>query len=550
MKNYLLPLLLLCSVSYAQVVGVQPTPGVPYTQSSNLLNPTVSSWAGTVAGQNAGFVGGTTPAFNAGTNTIIFGYVMAPATQTIAINQALAAVGAGIKIGGFSYSWNIQNDPMAGQYGTVSSSITLRDSAGSILQNYRSNYPQMPGAGFVTYSGTQWFPQDYSLPNVSTLDVSFTGKDQTYWAGYYGPQVRNPSLSLQYTPDLCASNPLSSPNCPGYAAAYQTQQCSLNPLFDPSCPGYTLAQCNINPLFSPICPNYQAAYLAQQCSLNPLYDPICPGYAAASAAQQCSVNPLSDVNCPGYAAAYLTQQCSLNPLYDTSCPGYAAAYAKKNILNTTTTSTASSTTTTTKVSTVEPTVSVSSSGKVETAVSKTGDSAVDSVIETKATAAAPDVTATVQLTPSPSTGGQNVGTQTVTQTQQTKTETKTTSSNIEQQTVRTARTERSEQKSGTNESKSSTEMKQASNEKAKQEMKKVESAKTFESQVAVQQNVISAMSFVPGFSTYAQSNVPDILQKQLQKQYGKDVIDNRNVGRRMFGGSDRLHEEMVGQQYR
>ena len=93
-------------------------------------------------------------------------------------------------------------------------------------------------------------------------------------------------------------------------------------------------------------------------------------------------------------------------------------------------------------------------------------------------------------------------------------------------------------------------MKQASNEKAKEEMKKAESAKTFESQIAVQPNVISAMSFVPGFSSYAQANVPDVLQKQLQKQYGRDVIDNRNVGRRLFGGSDRLHEEMINQQYK
>ena len=93
-------------------------------------------------------------------------------------------------------------------------------------------------------------------------------------------------------------------------------------------------------------------------------------------------------------------------------------------------------------------------------------------------------------------------------------------------------------------------MKQASQEKAREEMKKVETSKSFENQVAIQPNVISAMSFVPGFNSYAQSTVPDILQKQLQKQYGRDVIDNRNVGRRLFGGSDRLHEEMINQQYR
>lgn len=524
----------LCNVTYAQVVGTQPSPGVTYTQSQELLNPTVIDWTGTVQGQNGGFSGGTTPAFNPGTNTIIFGYTTASATQTIAINSALASAGTGLKIGGYTYSWSINNDPTTGQYGTVSSTITLKDVAGTSLQSYITNYPQMPGIGFIKYSGTQWFPQDYSLASVSDLEVKFTGKDATFWAGYYGPQVRNPSIKLEYTPDLCASNPLSDPSCPGYAAAYQTQQCSINPLFSPSCPGYTTAQCNINPLFARICPGFQAAYLTQQCSLNPLYDTSCPGYASA------------------YAASQLTQQCTADPLYSTSCPNYAEEYAKQSILGIPTTTSSSTTTTKTAdtVSKTEATVKVSNDGKVETTVSKTGDSNVDSVIESKATSASPgDATATVQLTPSTSKENQNVGTQTTTKSE-TKTETKTTTPTNQQQTTRTARTERNEQKSGTNEGKSNTEMKQESNEKAKQEMRKIESAKTFENQIAVQQNVISAMSFVPGFSAYAQSDVPDILQKQLQKQYGKDVVDNRNVGRRLFGGSDRLHEEMINQQYR
>ena len=516
-------------MSYAQVVGTQPSPNATYTQSQELLNPTVNAWMGTVQGQNGGFSGGTTPAFNATTNTIIFGYTTASATQTIGINSALAAAGTGLKIGGYSYSWNINNDISTGQYGTLSSTITLKDASGSTLQSYGANYPQMPNAGFITYSGTQWFPQDYSLASVSNLEVKFTGKDAKFWAGYYGPQVRNPSLKLEYTVDLCASNPLSDPSCPGYAAAYQTQQCTLNPLFDPSCPNYTTAQCNINPLFSQACSGYQAAYLSQQCSLTPLYDSSCPGYASA------------------FASTQLTQQCNSDPLYSTSCPNYVEEYAKKNILGISTTST---TQTTNAPSKTEPTTTVSNEGKVKTEVSKTGDSNVDSVIETKTTSVSPsDTTASVKLT-SPTTGGQNVGTQTDTKTQQSKTETKTAPSTNQQQTTRTARTERNEQRLGSNEGKSNNEMKQASNEKAKEEMKKAENAKTFESQIAVQPNVISAMSFVPGFSSYAQANVPDVLQKQLQKQYGRDVIDNRNVGRHLFGGSDRLHEEMINQQYK
>lgn len=711
MKKVLLLLLLSSSNLFAQVVGTQPSPNATYNQTSNLLNPTVNSWVGTVQGQNGGFSGGNTPAFNPSTNTIIFGYTTATATQTIAINQALS--GTGIQVGGYNYSWNINNDSTTGQYGTLSGQVVLRDAGGNALQTYNYNYPQQSG-GFRTYSGTQWFAQDYSLSGLSNLELSFTGKDATFWAGYYGPQVRNPSLSLQYTVDPCVTNPAYSPSCPGYnnvitssnllpgtsgtqayaissalslagagatihgfnygytynvagrqcamfdlfgfcltgwnysdagvatvitdsnsntlfsesnthngnnngtsgafskqfrfssslpistlggfamspwtlgassitnmyseavytadpcvsdplssqscsgyAAAYLAQQCTLNALYDPSCPGYQTAQCNINPLYAQSCPGYQAAYYAQQCTLNALYDTGCPGYQQAYYNQQCSINPLYHTGCNGYASAYKAQQCNLDGLYATDCPNYAEAYAKKNILGIDTTGTSTTTKATeNKPSRTEASTTISSDGTVKTEVSKTGDSVVDSAIENKTTVTQ-DSTAPVQLT-QPSGGNQNANTQTSSQTSQNdtrKTETKTASStNEKQQSQQSARTEsrtaKNESKSGSNESKSSGEMRQAAQQKAEQEMKKAESAATFEAQVAVQTNVIGAMSFVPGFSSYAQANVPDLLQRELQKQYGRGVVDNRNVGRKLFGASDRLHEEMVNGQYR
>jgi hypothetical protein len=95
---------------------------------------------------------------------------------------------------------------------------------------------------------------DSSL-NEYTLDY--------YGAGFNSNQIV--SYITQSTGDLCLSDPLSSPNCAGYAQAYLTQQCGLNALYDASCPGYT------------------QAYFNQQCSLNPLYDRGCPGYETAYA---------------------------------------------------------------------------------------------------------------------------------------------------------------------------------------------------------------------------------------------------------------------------
>ena len=107
---------------------------------------------------------------------------------------------------------------------------------------------------------------------------------------------------------LCATVPLTSVNCSGYAVAYFNQQCDLSALYDSDCTGYA------------------AAYLTQQCDLSALYDSSCSGYAVAYLTQQCGLNDLYSSSCEGYTVAYLSQQCGLNDLYDTACPNYDTAY--------------------------------------------------------------------------------------------------------------------------------------------------------------------------------------------------------------------------------
>jgi hypothetical protein len=74
--------------------------------SQNILTPTVGAWSGTVTGAAGGYSGGGNgPAFNPNTNTIIFGYTTATATQrinaeTFATQHALDLSNSGIKING------------------------------------------------------------------------------------------------------------------------------------------------------------------------------------------------------------------------------------------------------------------------------------------------------------------------------------------------------------------------------------------------------------------------------------------------------------------
>ena len=103
---------------------------------------------------------------------------------------------------------------------------------------------------------------------------------------------------------LCATVPLTSVNCSGYAVAYFNQQCDLSALYDEDCTGYA------------------AAYLTQQCGLSALYDSSCTGYAEAYLTQQCGLNDLYDTACPNYATAYRIQQCDEDAQYSPTCNGY------------------------------------------------------------------------------------------------------------------------------------------------------------------------------------------------------------------------------------
>ena len=125
---------------------------------------------------------------------------------------------------------------------------------------------------------------------------------------------------------LCATIPLTSVNCSGYAVAYFNQQCDLSALYDDECTGYAAAylaqQCGLSALYSINCTGYAAAYLSQQCGLNTLYDEDCTGYAVAYFNQQCGLDTLYNGDCIGYDDAYYDQECDQNPQYDTGCAGY------------------------------------------------------------------------------------------------------------------------------------------------------------------------------------------------------------------------------------
>ena len=385
------------------------------------------------------------------------------------------------------------------------------------------------------------------------------------------------------TPDIivdpCTTNPLYSPSCPGYQAAYTEQQCSANPLYSNTCSGYQAAytqqQCLINPLYSMTCSGYQEAYYAHQCSVNQLYSTSCPGYAAAYLNQQCTANALYSTTCSGYAEAYKAQQCSLDGLYDRTCPNYSTAYATKMVLEQQGTASIVATAGTVArndpanqpVSTTTASATVGSDGAVAVGVSKTGDSNVDKAIAPPPPSAnsATAPAGAVQLAPPPPAPQQQMaqnepkGSDRSEPRGGNKQEDKKddapkgSGGNSPSQNTNTAQAS-SDKPAAPTARQALQERREAAAkaeavEKGKDLANQMGKASDLEAQKAVQNVVIQAMGFTPGFDAYSKQL---IVQQQFYKPYqvygNQKTIDNRSA-LRMFGGADKLHNEMVESQY-
>ena len=324
-------------------------PAYGQTATANLINPAGTAW-GIPQNQvlnSAGIgaveaVGPTTGSayYNADTNTIRFSYLPSTVSQSIAINTALA--GTGIKWLGYDYSWTIAN---YGQMGPTTAQISLMNNQ-QMLESFSYYYGpgSLPVGAWMGVSGRQLFSQSngYTTGQVSSLDISWTGQDSTFWNGLYGARVRGTNIRLLYGADQCVINPLSDPTCPGYQAAL--------------------------------------------CTASPLTSTTCPGYAAAYLQQQCTISALSDPTCPGYTTAYVTQQMSQT--------------------STATASTATTSTTTVSVtgpvSTTEPTITIATDGTVTTGVATVPEAEVNAVVTRQIpSTASPTGTVTLQVQTKP-----------------------------------------------------------------------------------------------------------------------------------------------------
>lgn len=501
-----------CVVSAQQSTGTQTSPNLVYSTVNPYPGGQGSSpgtWSGFAVTESTGggVSGGNTPGYNVSTGAFMFGYTQ----STIAYNYALSTAlkHSGMSWLGYNYAWEYYNQDYS--RGTLTANVAFNSTTGTVLHS-KSWTLGATTQGWTAMSGTETFTNPLAAANINSFNLNFAGRDDRFWAGYYGPMVRNPSISVLYTFDSCSTNPLSSPSCPGYATAYHDQQCTANPL----------------------------------------YATTCPGYAAAYQIQQCTANPISSPTCPGYEQAYLNAQCIIDSLYSRLCSGYATAYAIKYLVpmdSTTSSAVNSSLSTTAAVKASDP-VTVNTNGTVSTTPSTTGNSTVDAVISTPNTTSATSPTSVTSVVapppPPPGAPGPTAGASAQASApppppppavqQERATENKKTEGAVA--TV--------ERRAGGN----TANAKAAATEAAKELAKKAGEAATLEAQAATQGLVVGLIGYVPGFSAYQNAIIPDALSAQVARQYSKPVVDNRSAQRQLSGSNELRWKEMVDSQYR
>ena len=568
----LLAAALLGLFSFANAQTIETTP-------NQITSGPTHTWSGVNTGTLPGnyMPGGPLPLYDPATNTISFSYGQATAAQTFAINQALQNSGSGITVRGYSYSWDIRNmngDNRQGGTDTLTATVNTYNGNNTAIRRTDS-WTYNTKIDWSTFSGIINYNNPGPTSDFGNLTVQFSGKDGGFWAGYFGPQVRNVEIGLRYTVDPCVTNPLSSTSCSGYAAAYLTQQCSINTLYDSSCPGYAQAlftqQCNINQLSDPACPGYAVAYLNYQCSLNSLYSTTCSGYSAAmaqcnvnplinsmcpahqTATTECSANPLYSSYCPGYTTA--TAQCSADPLYASYCPGYAfayscsqdglysnqcpnyaEAYAKKNILNIGSTTSSPNTNSSTIVLS-------QTSDPVAQAAPLVSDPVVNSIVTTRSTATTSETNpaAVVKLTAPAATTASPAPVEEKKSDSKTDTAQSAKAEDKPAGKPQTAREQLAEQRREAARKEAVAKGKDLANDIGK--------AADMQAQMEVQNVVIQAMGYSPGFDNYGRFILPDGIGYRPYTIYNNQRTVDTPAGRGLFGGSDSVHQRMVDSQY-
>lgn len=227
-----------------------------------------------------------TPALHAPGGGYWFNPTPSTLTLTSQIPQALAHLNFPVLVTGIGYGWRYFSPAGYSANPELIATAQLTSTMGDAV--FKNTYV------YDVYNNNSTVAKQVSINSLpgtalSKFELRFDYQHPQAWPGAYGnysPRIRDIWADITYKPNTCLIDPLSSPNCAGYAEALLNQQCAANPLVNLKCAGY------------------EQAFQQQQCALNTLWSTQCAGYAEALQAKNfadaCNTNPQSSPQCTGY----------------------------------------------------------------------------------------------------------------------------------------------------------------------------------------------------------------------------------------------------------
>jgi hypothetical protein len=220
--RYLIAILMSLLLGPAMAQELVPPAPVPMETGNIIyttLNPppegTQFNWNGFINlnTDGGGILGGNIPAYNSQTGTFIWGFLQGTVTYNFYGNSFWPNDDS--MVNGFKYSWEYFNQDFS--RGSLTGNISFYGNGNNLLESYNFAFPQTT-EGWTILSGQIDFETPYDRSQVGRLQLSFTGKDDRFWLGYYGPQIRDLDVSILYSeitepiaPD-CTINP-NDPTC-------------------------------------------------------------------------------------------------------------------------------------------------------------------------------------------------------------------------------------------------------------------------------------------------------------------------------------------------
>ncbi len=228
--------LALLSTKYSNSQQVDTTGNL--TNFTNQANSVTSTWqnAGTIgepltcwAGGDPGYCGPLprVAAWGTGSNIINFSYGLTDLYQVVNIKNALPNSGTGLQVNGFNFGFSAKNGNGwdNGQQDYLTAYVNIYNNTNSkVLESY--NYNLNGKYNWTQFYYSETFKSAYGVPSLGNAQYGFVGQDNNNWVGPYGPEITAVSFSLKYSVDPCANNPLYSPSCRGYMDALA----KLNPV--------------------------------------------------------------------------------------------------------------------------------------------------------------------------------------------------------------------------------------------------------------------------------------------------------------------------------